>query len=90
MPLLRNCMLQGGWDLIRSDTQEKCQLLQSLGINLNFAPVCDVSQDTNDFIYARSFGQDAEQTAVYVQDGGRCHVRRAHGECIKTFPGIWQ
>ena len=48
---------QGGWDLIRSDTQEKCQLLQSLGINLNFAPVCDVSQDPQDFIYARSFGR---------------------------------
>ena len=58
---------QGGWDLIRSDTQEKCQLLQSLGINLNFAPVCDVSQDPQDFIYARSFGQDAEQTAEYVR-----------------------
>ena len=25
----------GGWDMIQSDTQEKCQLLQSLGINLN-------------------------------------------------------
>ena len=35
----------GGWDMIRSDTQEKGQLLQSLGINLNFAPVCDVSQE---------------------------------------------
>lgn len=58
---------QGGWDLIRSDTQEKCQLLQSLGINLNFAPVCDVSQDPQDFIYVRSFGQDAEQTAEYVR-----------------------
>ena len=29
----------GGFDLIRSDTQEKCQLLRSLGVNLNFAPV---------------------------------------------------
>ena len=73
---------QGGWDLIRSDTQEKCQLLQNLGINLNFAPVCDVSQDTNDFIYARSFGQDAEQTAVYVLNIYTCN--NAYADIFQT------
>lgn len=78
---------QGGWDLIRSDTQEKCQLLQSLGINLNFAPVCDVSQDTNDFIYARSFGQDAEQTAVYVQTVVGVMSEEHMGSVLKHFPG---
>ena len=31
---------EGGFDLIQSDTQEKCELLNSLGINLNFAPIC--------------------------------------------------
>ena len=78
---------QGGWDMIRSDTQEKCQLLQSLGINLNFAPVCDVSQDTNDFIYARSFGQDAEQTAVYVQTVVGVMSEEHMGSVLKHFPG---
>src|SRR5699024_7999755 len=56
---------EGGFALIRSDTEEKCQLLKSLGINLNFAPVADLSQDPNDFIYARSFGQDAAMTGTY-------------------------
>ena len=41
---------EGGFDLIQSDTQEKCELLNSLGINLNFAPICDVSQNPEDFI----------------------------------------
>ena len=77
----------GRWDLIWSDTQEKCQLLQSLGINLNFAPVCDVSQDTNDFIYARSFGQDAEQTAVYVQTVVGVMSEEHMGSVLKHFPG---
>ena len=36
---------EGGLELVRSDAQEKCRLLESLGININFAPVCDVSQD---------------------------------------------
>ena len=78
---------QGGWDLIRSDTQEKCQLLQSLGINLNFAPVCDVSQDPQDFIYPRSFGQDAEQTAVYVQTVVGVMSEEHMGSVLKHFPG---
>ena len=77
----------GGWDMIRSDTQEKCQLLQSLGINLNFAPVCDVSQDPQDFIYARSFGQDAEQTAEYVRTVVQVMSQEQMGSVLKHFPG---
>ncbi len=36
---------EGGLDLIRSDTQEKAELLIKLGLNVNLAPVCDVSTD---------------------------------------------
>ena len=79
---------QGGWDLIRSDTQEKCQLLQSLGINLNFAPVCDVSQDPQDFIYVRSFGCGTDDGVC--EDRRADHVAGTDGKCIKAFPGIWQ
>ena len=43
----------GGFEAIRNDTEEKSQLLKSLGINVNFAPVCDVSQNPADFIYDR-------------------------------------
>lgn len=77
----------GGWDMIRSDTQEKCQLLQSLGINLNFAPVCDVSQDPQEFIYARSFGQDAEQTTEYVRTVVQTMSQEQMGSVLKHFPG---
>ena len=72
---------------LRSDTQEKGQLLQSLGINLNFAPVCDVSQDPQDFIYARSFGQDAEQTAEYVRTVVQTMSQEQMGSVLKHFPG---
>lgn len=77
----------GGFDLIRSDTQEKCILLHSLGINLNFAPVCDVSQDPNDFIYSRSFGQDAPQTAQYVRTVVETMAQEGMGSVLKHFPG---
>jgi len=78
---------EGGFDLIQSDTQEKCKLLHKLGINLNFAPVCDVSQNPDDFIYDRSFGQNAEQTAAYVQLVVQTMADEGMGSVLKHFPG---
>ena len=37
---------EGGLDRIRSDTEEKDALLLSLGVNVNLAPVCDISSDS--------------------------------------------
>lgn len=78
---------EGGFALIRSDTEEKCQLLKSLGINLNFAPVADLSQDPNDFIYARSFGQDAAMTGTYVANVVEVMKQHQMGSVLKHFPG---
>lgn len=60
---------QGGLSLIEKDTEEKSDLLLSLGINLNFAPVCDVSLNASDYMYDRSFGISAADTAQYVHTG---------------------
>ena len=78
---------EGGLDLIRSDTQEKAELLHSLGINLNFAPVSDVSQNPNDFIYSRSFGQDGTATAEYVRNVVEVMQEQKMGSVLKHFPG---
>lgn len=77
----------GGWKGIVSDTREKCFLLQSLGINLNLAPVCDVSVDAKDYMYKRSFGRDAQTTAFYVKTVVE-QMNAAHMGCtLKHFPG---
>ena len=39
----------GGFDAVREDALEKCAFLEELGVNVNFAPVCDVSTDPEDF-----------------------------------------
>lgn len=78
---------EGGFDRIVSDTAEKDALLGSLGINVNFAPVCDVSTDPNDFIYARSFGREAEQTSEYVRTVVQQMVHDKTGMVLKHFPG---
>lgn len=77
----------GGWELIQTDTAEKSQLLLSLGINVNFAPVCDVSQNPEDFIYKRSFGADAFQTAEYVKTVVTVMKQEGIGSVLKHFPG---
>lgn len=78
---------EGGLELIRSDTEEKCQLLQSLGINLNFAPVCDLSSDPDDFIYPRTFGKDAQAISEYVQTVVEVMNQNQIGSVLKHFPG---
>lgn len=78
---------EGGYDLIRSDTKEKAELLRSLGINLNFAPVADVSQNSSDFIYERSFGQDANATSEYVRNVVEVMREQNMGSVLKHFPG---
>ena len=78
---------QGKWQAIINDTKEKSALLHSLGINVNMAPVCDVSQNPEDYIYPRAFGQDAQQTAQYVQTVVTAMNEAKIGSVLKHFPG---
>lgn len=78
---------QGGLPAVRADTVEKCGLLHSLGINVNFAPVCDVSQNPEDYIYSRTLGQDGEQTAQYVRAVVEEMAAQNMGSVLKHFPG---
>ena len=78
---------QGGMDAVTADAAEKSSFLLGLGVNVNFAPVCDVSTDPADFIYARTLGQDAETTAEYVGDVTAVMARSGIGAVLKHFPG---
>ena len=78
---------EGGFDLITSDTKEKDELLASIGVNVNFAPVCDVSTNPNDFINARAFGKDASQTSEYVRTVVKQMLADGTGMVLKRFPG---
>lgn len=77
----------GGFEAIRSDTDEKSSLLKSLGINFNFAPVCDISMNPSSFIYKRSFGKDANATSEYVEIVVEGMKTNGMGSVLKHFPG---
>ena len=78
---------KGGFDLIISDAIEKASLLKSIGINVNLAPVADVSTDPSDYINARSFGDIAGKTAEYVKTIVDVMNNEGVGSVLKHFPG---
>lgn len=83
----RSLYEKGGFDLIKSDTAEKSELLLGLGINVNLAPVCDISTDVNDFIYARSVGLDTAGTSEYIRIVVDVMNEYNIGSSLKHFPG---
>lgn len=77
----------GGTEALISDAEEKSQLLSSLGITMNLAPVADVSRNENDFMYPRSMGTDALTTAECVANIVTAMKKNDVYSCLKHFPG---
>ena len=77
----------GGYEEIIRDTTEKSKILKSLGINLNLSPVADVSTNQEDFIFDRSFGKTAEETAEYVRITVETTKENNISSTLKHFPG---
>ena len=77
----------GGMEGLLADTQQYNSRLHSLGITVNFAPVCDVSTNPKDFIYERSFGQNAQTTADYIAQVVAAMSDAGIASVLKHFPG---
>lgn len=77
----------GGLDAVKTDTSEKADFLKALGINVNLAPVCDVSQNPKDYIYPRTLGEDAQTTALYTAVVAKQMKESKIGSVLKHFPG---
>lgn len=78
---------QGGLEAIVADTAEKDALLQDLGIHVNFAPVADLSTNPEDFIYPRTLGRNALETADYIARVVTQMEADNIGSVLKHFPG---
>lgn len=77
----------GGFQGIYDDYSEKSRFLLDLGFNLNLAPVADVSVDPNDYIYNRTLGLPAEETAEYITNAVSSAKEAGISSCLKHFPG---
>ena len=78
---------EGGYDLLKQMEKEKAELLLSIGINLNLAPVSDVTTNPDDFMYIRAFGEDATKTSEYVKNMVSYANEAGISSCLKHFPG---
>lgn len=76
-----------GLNGLTKNTAEKDALLKSLGINVNLAPVCDVSQNPSDYIYKRTLGKDGKETAECIRVIVTQMKKDKVGATLKHFPG---
>ena len=86
-PSPRELVQNGGLDLVLETEREKCDLLRGLGINVNLAPVCDLATDPSAFLYPRSYGGTAQETAEFVAQTVAVMDTHGMGSVLKHFPG---
>ena len=78
---------QGQLPAILEDSKEKSELLKSIGLNMNLAPVVDVPTKSSSFIYDRSYGRGAEKTATYTSELIKTMSEDNMISVMKHFPG---
>ncbi len=83
----RETFADGGWQAIDADAREKAELLLSLGINVNMAPVCDITSDSDAFMYDRSFSGDYKEASEFVKRVVNISSENKLGTVLKHFPG---
>lgn len=83
----RELYKEGGFDLIRDDTIKKNVILEGLHLNINLAPVLDISNDSKDYIYSRSIGLSPELTGVFAQTVIDASKNSKISYVMKHYPG---
>lgn len=86
-PSPRHLFRDGGMGLLLETEEEKCKLLRSLHININLAPVCDITTDPNAFMYSRSLGLSPHETGLCIANMVQLMQDNHIGSVLKHFPG---
>lgn len=77
-----------GETFLREQTEQISQLLNDLGINLNFAPVLDVNTNPNNpIIGERAFSSDPDEVIKYGKIVVETYLKNGIIPCTKHFPG---
>ena len=86
-PSPRSIYEKDGLEKVLEVESEKSQFLKSFGINVNLAPVCDITTDKNAFMYKRSIGETPEKTGEYISSVVSVYKQNQVGAVLKHFPG---
>ena len=97
-PAQSEVLASGGVQGVYSDAAEKSELLMSLGLNMNLAPVCDLPRSESDYIFDRAFGTDvqtvsdavASAVSGYCDSGMICALKHfpGYGDNLDTHTGV--
>ncbi len=83
----RDIFSEGGMTAIKENAKALAEMLQSFHIDVNFAPVCDISLNEEDFMYYRSIGQDTDTVCEFVREFVRTAQENSVSATLKHFPG---
>ncbi len=83
----QNLLKQENLNAVKVDTENKARFLKNLGLNVNFAPVADISLNENDYIYKRTTGKEVSQTSDYIKSVVQVMKEEKIGSVLKHFPG---
>lgn len=86
-PSPRESYAAGGMEQVLAVETEKAAFLRDLDINVNMAPVCDITTEYGAFLYERSLGQDAAETSRFVSAAVQIMNSHTLGSVLKHFPG---
>ncbi len=78
---------KNGFTAIEEDVKNKSAVLNELGLNLNLAPVVDVSTNPKDYIYNRTLGLDTNSTMIYAETVIKASKDTNVSYTLKHFPG---
>ena len=76
----------GNYGIAQID-KEKRDLLRKFFLNVNLAPVADISSNSSDYIYPRTIGRNALESAEYIEKDVEGYVKDNFTCCAKHFPG---
>lgn len=77
----------GGLQAVEKTEDEKANMLKSLGFNLNLAPVVDMPDSSDQIMYSRSLGADADTVCAYAEYVSKFTQNKGISVALKHFPG---
>lgn len=78
---------QGGFEAVHAEAKEKAELMLSMGVNYDLAPVCDYTDDESKYIAKRSFGISPQMCAEFIKTSVSAMVGAGLCCSLKHFPG---
>ena len=73
----------------REEYARSAVFMESLGINLNLAPVCDIfSNENNNCLRERCFGTTPGEAIAFIRASIEISTRAGLLSCLKHFPGL--